>query len=348
MEIRTAVVAWRAQADALVILDQRALPAREVHLVLRSAVEVADAIKVLAVRGAPLIGAAAAYGLWLGARVAADHPDRLDDAVEEARRVLAASRPTAVNLFHALDAGMAAWRAAVGDPATRVAALRRAADDLARADAVACERMARLGGALLPDEGGVLTHCNAGALATCGVGTALGVIRGALALGKKLRVFADETRPLLQGARLTAWELLRDGVDVTLLPDGAAASLLRSGAVGAVVVGADRIARNGDVANKVGTYPLALAAHAHGVPFYVAAPTTTLDAATPDGSGIVIEERAAAEVETLGGTRVAAEGVRVFNPAFDVTPARLVTAIITDAGVARPPGENTLQALWGR
>jgi methylthioribose-1-phosphate isomerase len=212
-------------------------------------------------------------------------------------------------------------------------------------DLAACRAIGRYGAELVPDGRGILTHCNAGGLATSGYGTALGVVRAAIDSGKKCAVFADETRPWLQGARLTAWELLQDGIPVTLLPDVAAASLLGSGRVGCVVVGADRIARNGDTANKVGTYPLALAAQAAGVPFFVAAPVSTVDLRASTGKDIPIEERAADEVTHLAGSRVAAEGVRVFNPAFDVTPARLIAAIVTERGVARPPYENAWEAL---
>ena len=224
-------------------------------------------------------------------------------------------------------------------------ALKAEADRVLAEDLAACRSIGRNGAALVPDGKGILTHCNAGGLATAGYGTALGVVRAALEAGKKCAVFADETRPWLQGARLTAWELLQDGIPVTLLPDVAAASLLASGRIGCVVVGADRIARNGDTANKVGTYPLALAAKAASVPFFVAAPTSTIDLRAPSGADIPIEQRAPAEVTHLAGARVAAEGVQVFNPAFDVTPAAYVAAIITERGVARPPYERSLSAL---
>jgi len=225
------------------------------------------------------------------------------------------------------------------------AALKAEADRVLEEDVAACKAIGQFGATLVPDGKGILTHCNAGGLATAGYGTALGVVRAALESGKSCAVFADETRPWLQGARLTAWELLQDGIPVTLLPDVAAASLLGSGRIGCVVVGADRIARNGDTANKVGTYPLALAAHASGVPFYVAAPTSTVDLRAASGSEIPIEERPAQEVTHLGGARVAAEGVQVFNPAFDVTPWRLIAAIVTERGVATAPYEASLQAL---
>ncbi len=336
----TKVIPFRVEHDAVTVLDQRALPAHAVHWTLRTPSEAAEAIRTLAVRGAPLIGVMAGYGLWLGALRAADRPlPAFNAAVETAHNILKASRPTAVNLFVGLDRGMKAFRSAPHDVAARTRALRESADALASHDRDACAAMGVLGAELLPSTGGVLTHCNAGALATCGVGTALGVVRAAWASGKRLDVFADETRPLLQGARLTAWELMQDGIPVTLLPDGAAASLLASGRVGAVVVGSDRIAANGDVCNKVGTFGVALAARRHGIPFYVAAPTTTVDLATKDGASIVIEQRGADEVTSFQGVDAAPEGVRVFNPAFDVTPADLVTAVVTERGVARTPSE---------
>jgi methylthioribose-1-phosphate isomerase len=318
---------------ALHLLDQRGLPARAEIVTARTAAEVARAIREMVVRGAPAIGCAAAYGLAL-AKLSGEE-------FEAARATLLASRPTAVNLRWALE------RLARIEPRT-FDALKAEADRVLEEDLAACKAIGRNGAALVPDGKGILTHCNAGGLATAGYGTALGVVRAALAEGKKCAIFAGETRPWLQGARLTAWELLQDGIPVTLLPDVAAASLLASGRIGCVVVGADRIARNGDTANKVGTYPLALAAHAAGVPFFVAAPLSTLDLRAASGAGIPIEERAAAEVTHLGGQRVAAEGVQVFNPAFDVTPARYIAAIVTERGVARAPYELSLPALVER
>jgi methylthioribose-1-phosphate isomerase len=345
--VTTRVTPYVLEEDAVRVLDQRFLPAQENWRVVRTAEEMADAIRTLAVRGAPLLGAMAAYGMWLGA-VRARDGDRthLDAAVAGARALLGRSRPTAVNLFHALERCDAALATAPGDPEARVAALKACADGVARADREACRALALHGARHLPDEGGVLTHCNAGALATCGVGTALGVIRAALALGKRLKVYADETRPLLQGARLTAWELMQDSIDVTILPDGAAAHLVWRGSIQAAVVGADRIARNGDVANKVGTSGVALACHRHGVPLWVAAPLTTVDPRTPDGRAIPIEERADDEVTgPPGGPPWAPTGVKVFNPAFDVTEASLVHGIITEVGVAQPVTPATLAAL---
>jgi methylthioribose-1-phosphate isomerase len=316
--------------SALHLLDQRGLPARADIVTARTSAEVARAIREMVVRGAPAIGCAAAYGLALALLSG--------EEFETARETLLAARPTAVNLRWALE------RLSRIEPRT-FAALRAEADRVLEEDLAACKAIGRNGAPLVPDGKGILTHCNAGGLATSGYGTALGVVRAALAEGKKCAVFVDETRPWLQGARLTAWELLQDGIPVTVLPDVAAASLLASGRIGCVVVGADRIARNGDTANKVGTYPLALAAHAAGVPFFVAAPLSTLDLRVASGAGIPIEERAAAEVTHLGGQRVAAEGVQVFNPAFDVTPSRYVAAIVTERGVARAPYELSLPAL---
>jgi methylthioribose-1-phosphate isomerase len=315
---------------ALHLLDQRRLPARAEIVTLRSAAETAQAIRDMVVRGAPAIGCAAAYGMALAARSGED-PER-------ARQVLLDSRPTAVNLRWAVE------RLSRVQPRT-FQALKAEADRVLEEDLAACKAIGRHGAQLVPDGKGILTHCNAGGLATAGYGTALGVIRAALEAGKKCAVFADETRPWLQGARLTAWELLQDGIPVTLLPDVAAASLLRSGRIGCVVVGADRIASNGDTANKVGTYPLALAAQAAGVPFFVAAPTSTIDPRARSGADIPIEERTPAEVTHFGGTRVAAEGVQVFNPAFDVTPAGLIAAVVTERGVARAPYPTSLSAL---
>ena len=318
---------------ALHLLDQRGLPARADIVALRSAAEVAQAIRDMVVRGAPAIGCAAAYGLALALQSG--------EEFEAARATLLAARPTAVNLRWALE------RLARVEPRS-FAALKAEADRVLEEDLLACRAIGSFGAPLVPDGKGILTHCNAGGLATAGYGTALGIVRAALEGGKKCAVFADETRPWLQGARLTAWELLQDGIPVTLLPDVAAASLLASGRIGCVIVGADRIARNGDTANKVGTYPLALAARAAGVPFFVAAPVSTLDLQAASGAGIPIEERAAEEVTHLRGERVAAEGVSVFNPAFDVTPARYITAIVTERGVARAPYQTSLPALAGR
>jgi methylthioribose-1-phosphate isomerase len=321
------------EGGALHVLDQRGLPLRADVVVARTAAETAQAIRDMAVRGAPAIGCAAAYGLALAVRSGEDF--------EKARATLLAARPTAVNLRWALE------RLAAVRPRTFEALLAEA-DRVLREDLEACRAIGRNGAALVPDGKGILTHCNAGGLATAGYGTALGVVRAAIEGGKRCDVFADETRPWLQGARLTAWELLQDGIPVTLLPDAAAASLLASGKIGCVVVGADRIARNGDTANKIGTYPLALAAQAAGVPFFVAAPISTVDLRAAGGAEIPIEERAASEVTHLAGQRIAPEGVQVFNPAFDVTPARYIAAIVTERGVARAPYEASLAGLVSR
>jgi len=329
------------------ILDQRRLPAAETYLTLDDAASTAAAIRELAVRGAPAIGCAAAYGVAAEARaLCRTTPERFDEALDTAFALLAASRPTAVNLFWALDR-MAARRRGQG-PATPLQ-VAEAMEDEARAihreDVAANHRMGELGAALVPQDARVLTHCNAGALATGGHGTALGVIRSAVAAGKRVHVFADETRPVLQGARLTAWELQRDSIPVTVLADGASGHLMTRRRVDLVVVGADRVAANGDVANKIGTYNLAVLARRHGIPFYVACPLSTFDLSLASGDLIPIEERAAEEVTGRGGERRTPEGVAVYNPAFDVTPAELVSAIITEAGVVHHPDTARLAAL---
>lgn len=327
-EIRA--VEWTGEG-ALKLLDQRALPDREAYVVCRTAEEVARAIETMAVRGAPAIGIAAAYGVVLAARSGRG-------AGLEALDRLARTRPTAVNLFAALNRMRAVLEAesSRGGEALAAALLDEAVR-IHEADIEANRRMGAYGAELLPQNAVVLTHCNAGAIATGGHGTALGVLRSAREAGKTVRVYADETRPLLQGARLTAWELARDGFDVTLIADGMAGALMRTGRVDAVIVGADRIAANGDTANKIGTYGLAVLAAAHGVPFYVAAPWSTFDLALPDGSGIPIEERSEEEMRALSNGARVPDAVRVWNPAFDVTPARYIAAIVTERGVSRPP-----------
>jgi len=347
-------IRWRGTGATaeLYLLDQLRLPGEEVWLRCDGEEDVARAIRTMVVRGAPAIGCAAAYGVALAARrlasaqpapPAAEFAAELDRVVD----LLRATRPTAVNLFWALeqmrDTARDALRAPGGTVAAAANALAERAVALQDEDIAMCRRIGRHGAALLPDDSAVLTHCNAGALATGGYGTALGVLRAAREAGKTVRVLADETRPFLQGARLTAWELVRDGFDVTLIPDGAAAFLMSRAEIGCVIVGADRIAANGDVANKIGTYALALAAHRHRIPFYVAAPTSTLDLDTATGADIPIEERSGDELLSLGGTRLAPTGVHARYPAFDVTPAELVTAIITDRGVARPPYGESLR-----
>lgn len=342
------VIRWLPEGR-LLLLDQTRLPREEAYVECAEERQVAEAIASMRVRGAPAIGIAAAYGMALAAWNAPEDEPReaLLARLRGAREVLCASRPTAVNLQWAVDRVLAAasesdarddLRQAVLDAALRIHADQLAAD----------EQMGALGAQLLPDEGAVLTHCNTGALATGGRGTALGVVRAAWERGMRLHVFVDETRPRLQGARLTAWEIARLGIPFTLLVDGAAGMLLQSGQIDAVLVGADRIALNGDVANKVGTYLLALAAREADVPFYVVAPVSTVDLATPVGNLIPIEERDPGEVLFVDGVRVAPDGVAVFNPAFDVTPAGLVTAIVTERGVARPPYEVSLAELAGQ
>ncbi|RMH43309.1 MAG: S-methyl-5-thioribose-1-phosphate isomerase [Deltaproteobacteria bacterium] len=332
----------------LYVLDQRQLPAHETWVECRDEAQVADAIAKMVVRGAPAIGCTAAYGVAIAARrlAAAGAGARafragLDEAIERLR----ATRPTAVNLFWALaqmrDAAAVALTG--GTPGDAAAALDRRALAIHAEDVAMCKRIGAAGAPLLPDDGTVLTHCNAGALATGGYGTALGVIRAARAAGKRVRVIADETRPYLQGARLTAWELVRDGFDVTIIPDSAAGFLMRRGEVQCVVVGADRVAANGDVANKIGTYQVALAAAAHGVPFYVAAPVSTIDFETPAGDAIPIEERAGTEMFAHTGADIAPAAAHARYPAFDVTPADLITAIVTDRGVVRPPYGDSLR-----
>ena len=325
------VVGW-APDGALRILDQRRLPGEVLLRDLRTVDEVADAIRTLAVRGAPAIGVAAAIGL----AVAAGGAELAE--VERAAATLRATRPTAVNLMWALDRmlGVARVSAALAAPARRDA-LRDEAERIRAQDAAMCQAIGEHGAALIESGMRVLTHCNAGALATAGIGTALAPLYVAHARGATLQVFAGETRPLLQGARLTAWELAKAGIPVTLLTDGMAASLMARGGIDLVIVGADRIAANGDVANKIGTYGLAVLAKYHGVPFVVAAPMSTVDPHTADGSAIVIEQRDPTEVTHLNGVRVAAEEALVYNPAFDVTPHTLVTRIVTDRGIVAPP-----------
>ncbi len=330
--------------EAVVMIDQRRLPDEEVYLRCRDAHEVARAIKDMAIRGAPAIGVAAAYGLALGVRLTAAEGPALALEFDALCAELAATRPTAVNLFWAIARMKACFaRLAVG------AALRDGllaeAEAIDREDVDSCRRIGDLGAELLPQEARILTHCNAGALATAGYGTALGVIRSAAKLGKVRGVLADETRPYLQGARLTAWELMRDGIPTTVIADNMAGFLMSRGEVNAVIVGADRIARNGDVANKIGTYSVAVLARENGIPFYVAAPVSTFDLATESGAGIPIEERPPEEVTHHGGRRLTPLGVGVRNPAFDITPARYVTAIVCERGVARAPYEQSLAAL---
>ncbi|HUF47050.1 MAG TPA: S-methyl-5-thioribose-1-phosphate isomerase [Vicinamibacterales bacterium] len=338
------------QPDAVVMIDQRKLPAKEVYVHCKTAAEVARAIRTMVIRGAPAIGVAAAMGIALGMRrskatgtrqFAAEFTSFCD--------LMAATRPTAVNLFWAIDrmkrtfADVVKSGASVGEIQDR---LDREAQAIHDEDVESCRAMGRFGADVVPAEARILTHCNAGALATAGYGTALGVIRAAAEQGKVTLVYADETRPFLQGARLTAWELVRDHVPTTVITESMAGPLMRQGGIDMVVVGADRIARNGDVANKIGTYTVALLAQAHGVPFYVAAPLSTIDLETTDGSQIPIEQRAAREMTHLGAVQLTPDGAGVWNPAFDVTPHTLVTGIITERGIARAPYGDTLRALF--
>jgi methylthioribose-1-phosphate isomerase len=330
------------------MIDQRRLPAEEIYLRCRTAGEVALAIRDMAIRGAPAIGVAAAMGLALAVRSASDRGPGLAAEFDRACRELAATRPTAVNLFWAIERMRSRFAREAGRGQAAVAAsLLEEARAIAEEDLAACRRMGDLGAELIPAGARLLTHCNAGALATAGYGTALGVIRSAARQGKVKNVFADETRPYLQGARLTAWELTRDGIPTTLIADNMAGHLMSRAEVDAVVVGADRIAANGDVANKIGTYTVAVLAREHGLPFYVVAPVSTIDLATPSGDHIPIEERPADEVTHHAGRRLAPEGIAVRNPAFDVTPHRFVTAIVCERGVARPPYVDSLRALAG-
>jgi methylthioribose-1-phosphate isomerase len=334
----------RWENGVLHLIDQLKLPGEELWIACRDDAEVAHAIRTMVVRGAPAIGIAAAFGVAMAARthVGLDAAG-FEVAIAQSAAHLNATRPTAVNLAWALAEMLEAARGLSGVAAADALEQRALAiwhDDLDR-----CLRMGAHGASLIPDGATVLTHCNAGALATGGHGTALGVIRSARDAGKKLRVIADETRPFLQGARLTAWELARDGIDVTLVPDVAAAWLIARGEVTCVIVGADRIAANADFANKIGTYGVALAAHAHGIPFYVAAPRSTIDLATPSGRDIPIEERDGREVTRLGGVSIAPDGVPARNPAFDVTPARLVSAIITEDGVLTPGWDDFAERI---
>jgi methylthioribose-1-phosphate isomerase len=337
-------VAW--EDGAVVLIDQRRLPGEQVFVRCRDHHEVAAAIKDMVVRGAPAIGVTAALGLALGVRTSRSEGAALKAEWSDMCAVLAATRPTAVNLFWAIERMRLRFRslAVLGGEALRNGLLDEALAIQAE-DVAACRRLGDLGAELLPAEARVLTHCNAGALATAGYGTALGVVRSAARLGRIKAVFADETRPFLQGARLTAWELLQDGIPTTLITDGMSGHMMARGEVNAVVVGADRIAANGDVANKIGTYTVAVLAHEHSIPFYVAAPVSTFDLSLPNGAAIPIEERSPDEVTHLAGQRVAPVGVAVRNPAFDVTPHRFVTAIVCERGVARPPFEQSLREL---
>jgi methylthioribose-1-phosphate isomerase len=336
--------------DAVVMIDQRKLPASEVYVTCKTANEVAKAIKTMVIRGAPAIGVAAAMGIAVGmTRSRATGTKQFTTEFQKTCDLMAGTRPTAVNLFWAIERMKKTFAAAAQDGQSvdeikkRLVAEARAIHD---EDVQSCRTMGAHGATLVPSSARILTHCNAGALATAGYGTALGVIRAAAEQGKTIAVLADETRPFLQGARLTAWELVRDGINTTVITDNMAGAMMRQGQVDLVVVGADRIAANGDVANKIGTYTVAVLAKEHGIPFYVAAPLSTVDLHTPDGSRIPIEERNEREVTHVGSNRLTPDGAQIRNPAFDVTPAQYVTAIITERGIARAPFAESLAQLF--
>ena len=331
----------------VVFIDQTKLPTEEVYVTCTTHQQVADVIRNMVVRGAPAIGVAAALGIALGmknskAENGADLKKDFDQICETIRQ----TRPTAVNLFWAIRRMTEKFESLRVRPIAQIKqALIEEAQRMHAEDIAANQAMGRHGAILMPSSGGVLTHCNAGALATAGYGTALGVIRAAVEQGKKIHVYANETRPFLQGSRLTAWELMKDGIPTTVISDNMAGVMMQQGKIGAIVVGADRIAANGDVANKIGTYTVAVLAKEHGIPFYVAAPISTVDLATPDGSKIPIEQRNAREVTHIAGKQMVPDGVQVENPAFDVTPAKYVAAIITERGIARAPYTESLRKL---
>ena len=336
--------------DVVVMIDQRKLPAREIYVRCKSAAEVARAIKTMVIRGAPAIGVAAAMGIAIGIRKSkVTGTQKLAAEFYEICELMAGTRPTAVNLFWAIDRMKRTFAAAAqtGDSVDQIKdRLDREAGLIHDEDVASCRAMGAFGAAVVPADARILTHCNAGALATAGYGTALGVIRGAVEQGKTVAVFADETRPFLQGARLTAWELMRDGIDTTVITDNMSGALMRQGKVNFVVVGADRIAANGDTANKIGTYSVAVLAREHQIPFYVAAPLSTIDLKTPDGDHIPIEERNAKEVTHVGGVQLAPAGAHVWNPAFDVTPHHLIAGIITERGIFRAPYIESLAGAF--
>ncbi len=343
------VQALELTAEGVQLLDQTLLPNQVHYHLITTAKQMADAIVTMLVRGAPAIGIAGAYGTVLSAReyfasdlsVEAMKLKILDDV-----RMLSQTRPTAVNLFWALDEMQTVLAGSYDNAADLLNALTEKARQIHREDWEACQKMGDYGATVVPKGAGIITHCNAGALATGGYGTALGVIRSAFANDTTIRVYADETRPRLQGARLTTWELIEDGIPVTLVSDNMSGILMQSGKIDMVVVGADRITANGDTANKIGTYNLALIAHAHGVPFYVAAPLSTIDRSMKTGAEIPIEERDASEISTLNGELICAKGVSFYNPAFDVTPAKYIAGIITEKGIARPDYQQSIAKLF--
>ncbi|MGH9530334.1 MAG: S-methyl-5-thioribose-1-phosphate isomerase [Terriglobales bacterium] len=328
-------------------IDQTKLPTEETYVTCTTHEQVADVIRSMVVRGAPAIGVAAAMGIALGVNNSkADNVAQLQEEFEKICAVIGKTRPTAVNLFWAIRRMSDKFESIKRRPITEIKHLlieesqRMHAEDIA-----ANQAMGQYGATLMPASGGVLTHCNAGALATCGYGTALGVIRAAIAQGKKIHVYADETRPFLQGSRLTAWELMKDGIPTTVIADNMAGAMMKQGKIGAIVVGADRIAANGDVANKIGTYTVSVLAKENRIPFYVAAPFSTIDLATPDGNAIPIEQRNSREVTHFAGKLVTPEGAQVENPAFDVTPAEYISAIVTERGIARAPYGQSFSRL---
>jgi methylthioribose-1-phosphate isomerase len=342
-------IAW--QGDDIVMVDQRKLPADEIYVTCKSVNDIAKAIRNMVIRGAPAIGVCAAMGLALGAlRSKATGTKQFTTEFQKNCELLAATRPTAVNLFWAIERMKRAFSegALSGESVDQLKArLRTEADRLHDEDIANCRAIGANGAALVPAEARILTHCNAGALATAGYGTALGVIRGAVEAGRHVRVLADETRPFLQGARLTAWELMKDGIDTTVITDNMAGAIMKAGEIDLVVVGADRIAANGDTANKIGTYTVAVLAREHGIPFYVAAPWSTIDLSTKNGDAIPIEERPSREVTHVGSIQLAPDNAHVRNPSFDVTPAKFITAIITEKGVYRAPFEESLKSEIG-
>lgn len=332
------------------MIDQRKLPAQELYVRCRTAADVAKAITTMVIRGAPAIGVAAALGIALGMRRSTSTgTQKFAGEFYRICDLMAGTRPTAVNLFWAIDRMKRSFAAGAtaGESVDQLKdRLDREADIIHDEDVASCRAMGAHGATVVPDEARILTHCNAGALATAGYGTALGVIRGAVEAGKQVVVYADETRPFLQGARLTAWELVRDNIHTTVITDNMSGALMRQGKVNFVVVGADRIAANGDTANKIGTYSVAVLAREHNVPFYVAAPLSTIDLNTPDGSGIPIEERNSREVTHVGSNQLAPEGAHVWNPAFDVTPSQLIAGIITEKGIFRAPYVESLRQAF--
>src|SRR5438128_905909 len=328
-------------------IDQTKLPNEEVYVTCTTHQQVAEVIRNMVVRGAPAIGVAAAMGIALGVKNSkAENIDKLRQEFDSICDMIGKTRPTAVNLFWAISRMREKFDLLSGKPISQIKqSLIEEAQRMHAEDIAANQAMGRHGAALMPASGVVLTHCNAGALATCGYGTALGVIRAAIEQGKKIHVYADETRPFLQGSRLTAWELMKDGIPTTVISDNMAGAMMKQGKISAIVVGADRIAANGDVANKIGTYMLAVLAKEHGIPFYVAAPFSTVDPDTPDGSRIPIEQRNPREVTHMAGKQMVPDGIGVENPAFDVTPAKYVSAIVTEKGIARAPYGESLRKL---